>query len=530
MAFESGKRTTVAKPISPADTTIYLASVPTVTSGRLYLKNDAQEERISFSGVSWNTVTGCYRNLSKVNDPVTSWVWLTRVAWTVVKLVAMHDQIVDKASNNTRTWTQTFTNATTFSSTINTKGITFTGTDNAWLRLKSLTTAQRDALTPNTWDQIYNSTTGTVQTYYGWTWNDAWTSTTPNASTTVAGKVEKATSGEVTAWTSTGWTGAELFVWPAEMKSVIDWLTQARAFGNWSDWDVTINSGTTTLSKDMYYNNLTITSPWILNTNWYRVFVSWTFSGNGTISRNWNNWWSASWWTWWSAGTTLGQWSLNMEKSAWAWANSPANGSAGIAWSAWTSSNPSMTNISWVAWWAWWSAAFWWWAWWSAGTSTRWSSYNTYWFAYAMHLATAQLLPTALSYWSIASSWGWWSWATNGSVSATWWGWWWGGGNGWFVRIASKIWNFIWTITATWGNWWNWGNAAVSWIWWAGWGWWWGWGNWGIILRMYYELLNDCTKILTWWTGWAWGALAGNGSNWSAWTNWNTWETISIQI
>ena len=225
MAFESGKRTTVAKPISPADTTIYLASVPTVTSGRLYLKNDAQEERISFSGVSWNTVTGCYRNLSKVNDPVTSWVWLTRVAWTVVKLVAMHDQIVDKTSNNTRTWTQTFTNATTFSSTINTKGITFTGTDNAWLRLKSLTTAQRDALTPNTWDQIYNSTTGTVQTYYGWTWNDAWTSTTPNASTTVAGKVEKATSGEVTAWTSTGWTGAELFVWPAELKTVTDWLT-----------------------------------------------------------------------------------------------------------------------------------------------------------------------------------------------------------------------------------------------------------------------------------------------------------------
>lgn len=109
MAFESGKRTTVAKPISPADTTIYLASVPTVTSGRLYLKNDAQEERISFSGVSWSTVTGCNRNLSKVNDPVTSGTWLTRVAWTVVKLVLMHDQIVDKAWANTRVGNQTIT-------------------------------------------------------------------------------------------------------------------------------------------------------------------------------------------------------------------------------------------------------------------------------------------------------------------------------------------------------------------------------------------------------------------------------------
>ena len=109
MAFESGKRTTVAKPISPADTTIYLASVPTVTSGRLYLKNDAQEERISFSGVSWNTVTGCNRNLSKVNDPVTSGTWLTWVAWTVVKLVLMHDQIVDKSWANTRVGNQTIT-------------------------------------------------------------------------------------------------------------------------------------------------------------------------------------------------------------------------------------------------------------------------------------------------------------------------------------------------------------------------------------------------------------------------------------
>ena len=248
------------------------------------------------------------------------------------------------------------------------------------------------------------------------------------------------------------------------------------------------------------------------------------------FQENGNNWWSASWWTWWSAGTTLGQWSLNMEKSAWAWANSPGNTSAGIAWSAWTSSNPSMTNISWVAWWSWWSAAFWWWTWWSAGTSTRWPSYNIYWFTYLMHLATAQSLPTALSYWSIASSWGWWSWATNGSVSATGWGWWWAGGNGWFIRIASKIWDFVWIITATWGNWWNWGNGVHSWSWWAGWGGWWGWGNGGIILRIYYKLLNDCTKTLTWWTGWTWGALAGNGSNWSAWTNWNTWETISIQI
>ena len=302
MAFESGKRTTVAKPISPADTTIYLASVPTVTSGRLYLKNDAQEERISFSGVSWNTVTGCYRNLSKVNDPVTSWVWLTRVAWTVVKLVAMHDQIVDKASNNTRTWTQTFTNATTFSSTINTKGITFTGTDNAWLRLKSLTTAQRDALTPNTWDQIYNSTTGTVQTYYGWTWNDAWTSTTPNASTTVAGKVEKATSGEVTAWTSTGWTGAELFVWPAELKNVTDWFAATNSQAEtWTATWVFINPVQLKTSfwwTPIAWTTITMCSSTTVTTTNSATYIK---KYQATIQRSWTytvTFWIKTWWSW----------------------------------------------------------------------------------------------------------------------------------------------------------------------------------------------------------------------------------------
>ena len=78
------------------------------------------------------------------------------------------------------------------------------------MRLKSLTTAQRDALTPVNGDKIYNSTTGTEQTYYGGQWNDAGTNTTPNASTTVAGKVELPTDAQNTAGTDIGETGASL--------------------------------------------------------------------------------------------------------------------------------------------------------------------------------------------------------------------------------------------------------------------------------------------------------------------------------
>lgn len=208
MAFESGKRTTVSKPISPADTTIYLASVPTVTSGRLYLKNDAQEERISYSGVSWSTVTGCNRNLSKVNDPVTSSTWLTRVAWTVVKLVLMHDQIVDKAWANTRVGNQSITGDLDVSGYLEADRIKAI----KWSYATTYaTTADRDTalwgdgvcLYPYTSilanGVFYNYNTATAQR------ESVDTGTvTPNASTTVAGKAELSTQTETEDQTTTG--------------------------------------------------------------------------------------------------------------------------------------------------------------------------------------------------------------------------------------------------------------------------------------------------------------------------------------
>lgn len=52
------------------------------------------------------------------------------------------------------------------------------------------------------------------------------------------------------------------------------------AFGDGSDGDVTISSPTT-LTRDMYYDNLTVNDT--LTTDGYRVFVKNTLSGNGTI-------------------------------------------------------------------------------------------------------------------------------------------------------------------------------------------------------------------------------------------------------
>lgn len=53
------------------------------------------------------------------------------------------------------------------------------------------------------------------------------------------------------------------------------------AFGDGSDGDVTI-SGDTTLTTDMYYNNLTINTTKTLNTAGYRIFVKGTLTTNGT--------------------------------------------------------------------------------------------------------------------------------------------------------------------------------------------------------------------------------------------------------
>lgn len=46
-----------------------------------------------------------------------------------------------------------------------------------------------------------------------------------------------------------------------------------RSFGDGSDGNVTISSGTTTLSRDMFYNNLTMSGTGKIVTNGYRIFV-----------------------------------------------------------------------------------------------------------------------------------------------------------------------------------------------------------------------------------------------------------------
>lgn len=59
-------------------------------------------------------------------------------------------------------------------------------------------------------------------------------------------------------------------------------LADFAIYGAGSDGDVTIASGTTTMTRDMYYNNLTIASGAALYTAGFQVFVKGTLTLNGT--------------------------------------------------------------------------------------------------------------------------------------------------------------------------------------------------------------------------------------------------------
>lgn len=98
----------------------------------------------------------------------------------------------------------------------------------------------------------------------------------PNANTTTMGGVEIATDAEVAAGTNTGSTGASLVTTPGQIG-----LAQIYgSFGNGSDGNVTISSPTT-LTRDMYYDTLTVNST--LTTDGYRIFCKTGILGNGTI-------------------------------------------------------------------------------------------------------------------------------------------------------------------------------------------------------------------------------------------------------
>lgn len=140
------------------------------------------------------------------------------------------------------------------------------------------------------------------------------------------------------------------------------YFTNARAvsattngnYGDGSDGDVTISSGTTTLTRDMLYNNLTINAGAILATAGFRVFVKNLLTLNGTIRNNGANATSATAGAAGSIGSTLGSYggggngttttggnSGNSNNPIGSQGGAGGSGSAGAGGSAGTATAPS---------------------------------------------------------------------------------------------------------------------------------------------------------------------------------------------
>lgn len=102
-----------------------------------------------------------------------------------------------------------------------------------------------------------------------------------DGSTTVKGVFEEATQAEIVAGTGAGATGARLAINPSTLVSggkIISTLlpTEQRGVigGDGSDGAVTVNSGTTTLTRDMYYSTLVVNGTGTIDTAGFRVYAS----------------------------------------------------------------------------------------------------------------------------------------------------------------------------------------------------------------------------------------------------------------
>lgn len=455
--YESWFSTILGLSLNSTDTVITLGVAPTVTKGRMYIFDWIQKEWVDFTGVSGVTITWCTRNVSSTADPMTGGTGYNFNAGTPVVLVAMHDQLPDKTTANTWVGDQTITGNASISGLLS-----FTGTDTAWLKIKTLTTTQRDALTPANGMKIYNSTTGTEQTYYGGQWNDAGTSTVANATDAITGKVRLADQTQVDNGTDTE-AGDPLVVIPSTLKVVTDGLAASlatqvainnRRFGDGSDGAQT-GALTVTGSNDTYIlKQYTSFTPWantvtITPTN---CILHIKVQGNVDLT-----------------GTTFnfagkGGW------GGWGWSDAGAN--------PWGNGGDGIASLGKILW--------------GRGGS------GAQVFSYGMVGYFATAIDPFIMVWAWGWGWGW------GSVGFSWWGAGWNWGGAVIIECGGNL-TFSSTTYIFNGTAWSAGDGA------------WGWGGWGSIITLYRGTLTGTPTVNVAWGAWgtAWGS-SGCGDGWSS--------------
>lgn len=452
-------------------------------------------------------------------------IYVTKLGFNFALDFAQVTQNNNFSGNNTFSGSNTFSWSNTFTWASNAFTNLSVSTKFTWPSFASV--AARNTAIPSPVDGMVCTVAGDLQHYNATTsqWETAGTTTpTPNGSETVAGKFQQSTDVAFIAGIDLWSTGAQNVAKNSQIKNALDNLVLN--YGNGSDGNVTITT-TVTLTKDMFYNNLTINVWGQLIPNWYKIFVKNTLINNATagIQRNGNNGGNgnnntgSTGGTGWVAATPLWQGTLNdIILSAAGWAGG-TNSNNGVVGGAGVAANPSYSNISSTA----------------GGTgsnsgtqtggtggalaaSTRWSAYNIV-YSGANLLSILSNPASAINlytwqYKGLASGGGGWGWAADNGLGNGWGG----GGGGWgnagVIWIQARIFNNLGTIT------------AIGWTWGNGWTWGWTWGGWAggsgwIFYLIYSTITNLGTITLT-------GGAGGTGAN--VWGTGSTGTTISIQV
>lgn len=198
-----------------------------VTAGISKLNKGSASEWFSFTGVTIGsttggvtaiTFTGVTMGLNKNATTTTSSTSTNRrnhASGTTVGKLVYHsqqiNQVFQKDKDNTVIGNTTFTGTNTFSSTTV-----------PTLVLQRVTTAQRNAMPLTEATILKNDTTGLIDAVLGGTWIELGVASAPsNATPSVAGVVQKATTAETIAGTDLGGTGASLFVGPSLLQGVL---------------------------------------------------------------------------------------------------------------------------------------------------------------------------------------------------------------------------------------------------------------------------------------------------------------------
>lgn len=279
------------------------------TSGCAIISQGDFTELITYTGLSVDSTTkvSTVTGMTRGRDPTqttaagsfasgTGRAWAKGAKFTVVDDVTYNQSGVFTNMANTFTATQAFAGATFSEAPTFAKGTHTT---------PFADTTARDAYfsAPTNGDEAYTTGIG-KQVYSGGAWVTINATANSLASTTVAGTVEAATAAQRGAGTAVGETGALLVptndalvktssgagdenkipVLNSSGKLATGFIDTSSVvlgfFGDGTDGNATISSPTT-LARDMFYNDLTITST--LDPAGYRIFVKGTLSGSGTI-------------------------------------------------------------------------------------------------------------------------------------------------------------------------------------------------------------------------------------------------------